>query len=64
MLIRMRAAVRLQDAGAERPLSMGAVYDVSDVVGRELLAHGTAELAEMRAPETKTVTGGGKRSHR
>lgn len=53
MLIRMLAAQRLQEAGTERPLSIGAVYEVSDVVGRDLVASGDAELAPMAAPETK-----------
>lgn len=64
MLIRMRAAVRLQDAGAERPLSIGSTYNVSDVVGRSLLESGVAELAPMRAPEVKASRVDAKRGHR
>lgn len=55
MLVQMRVAQTLQHAGTERPLSPGEVYEVSDVVGRELLDHGFATRAEMRAPETKAV---------
>ena len=63
MLIQMRAAVRMQDAGAERPLSVGQTYEVADLVGRDLLATGRAVLAEMRAPETKGAQTG-KRGRR
>lgn len=59
MLIQMRVAVPLQHAGAERPLSIGEVVDVSDVVGRAMVEDGYAVLAPMRAPETK-----GKRGQR
>lgn len=53
MRIRMVIAQRLQEAGAERPLSIGEVYDVSDVVGSSLIASGDAVLAGPVVLETK-----------
>lgn len=66
MHIRMLVARAIQDAGRQRPLSSGRVYDVPEVVAEGLVRDGSAELAEgsaeapedanaaaLRAPDTK-----------
>jgi len=56
MRIVMRLERRWQDAGVERVLTVGAVYDVPDPVAHALIATGAAEHPRViRAPETKPV---------
>lgn len=53
MRVVMLAARFLQHAGAERPLSIGEVYELPDVVARALLEAGDAELVPVGPSETK-----------
>jgi hypothetical protein len=50
----MRAARAWQDAGHERPLSLGEEYDLPAPVAETLIADGVAEaVSSRRPPETK-----------
>jgi hypothetical protein len=53
MRIRMIAARTLQEAGCERPLSVGVEYDLAEGVALDLIASGAAAPAGLRPPETK-----------
>jgi len=53
MRVRMLAARFLQDAGAERPLSIGEVYELPDLVARRLLEAGEAEAVAPSPDEQK-----------
>lgn len=44
-----------QDAGVERPLSVGVVYDLPDGVACALIATGAAKRLPMVAPERAVV---------
>lgn len=64
MHVRMLRARALQDAGVERPLSVGEVYDLPAGVAGALIATGAAtahdeggdvEVAVVRPPETKPL---------
>lgn len=53
MRVRMLVARSLQHAGAERPLSIGEVYELPSVVARRLLESGEAEPVPVGPSETK-----------
>lgn len=68
MRIRMTRQRWLQDAGVDRPLDIGGVYDLPTVVAQSLIATGVALLetdgiddpsadisSAMRSPETKPL---------
>lgn len=64
MHIVMRAMRVLQDAGRERPLNVGEVYDLPDIIALAFIATGVAERHDARetadlagAPERKTRRG-------
>jgi hypothetical protein len=53
MRIRMIAARILQEAGRERPLSVGVEYDAAEGVALDLIASGAATRGGLAPPETK-----------
>ena len=50
MLIRMTRYRTLQDAGREKPLSVGEAYDLPEFVAQSLIATGAAVSLEARHP--------------